>query len=157
MKESSELVPVPDERRSGVLRPELLPPAGATRVFIQGEIESIKLTDYASILWRRKAPLLLMVLLGVLGALAFSLWQSPAYRATATIEVSEGNDDPLRGTVAASTSADGSLQGSVQTEASMLREDSQIEQVVLALGSELLSRVRVPARIQRLVAGTPGP
>ncbi len=145
MKEPYELTSLPDERRPGELQPELLPPARATRVFIQGEIESIKLTDYAGILWRRKLPLFLMALLGVLGALAFSLSQRPVYRATASVQVGEGNDDLLRGAVSGTTPATGSLQGSVQTEASLLREDSLIEQVVLALGLDY-SREFVPPR-----------
>jgi capsular exopolysaccharide synthesis family protein len=74
-----------------------------------------------------------MALLGVLGALAFSLWQRPVYRATASVEVGAGNDDLLRGAGSGTTPASGSLQGSVQTEAALLLEDSLIEQVILAL------------------------
>ncbi len=164
MNNSYELVPGADEPRALGRSPAPLPLSRIERYPLAGEIEANRLTDYAAILRRRKLALFLAVLLGVAGALAFSLSQAPMYEATASVEVQGLNENflDLKDVYATVNPSTGSTDGPANTEVESLQEDSLLERVVATLGldhnREFMQRRSVFARAKaRLGLGASPP
>jgi capsular exopolysaccharide synthesis family protein len=102
----------------------------------QGVIEGNRLGDYVPAFKRRKLAVILITLLGVLGALALSLAQAPAYRATASVEVEGVNQNFLNLKDVYATenpTTGGSIEATVDTELAALSEESLLQRVATEL------------------------
>jgi len=100
-----------------------------------GGLEANRLGDYWPAFKRRKLPVILITLLGVLGALALSLAQDPGFRATASVEVEGLNENflNLKDVYATENPSGGSLEATVGTELAALAEESLLQRVVSEL------------------------
>jgi polysaccharide biosynthesis transport protein len=136
MSSSYELLPAPDSGKRPASPATMFRPSRIEQQSFANEIEANRLTDYVAILRRRKLLLFAASVLGVVGALGFSLLQPPEYRATASVEVEGLNENflDLKGVQATLNQGPTSQEAAVGTEVKSLKEDSLIERVVVALG-----------------------
>jgi succinoglycan biosynthesis transport protein ExoP len=95
------------------------------------------LPEYWQILRRRKGTLILIVFLGLLVALLFTIPQTPIYQARGSIEIQNLNENFLN-TRNVSPTADGGTSDTpgsdLQTQAKILQSESLIDRVVAKLG-----------------------
>jgi polysaccharide biosynthesis transport protein len=101
------------------------------------------LLEYWQILQRRKGTLILMVLLGLVISLLFTLPQKPIYQARACIEILNLNDNFMNTRTVSPTADDGSSNPSgsaLRTQARILESESLLDRVAakLDLGKKLL-------------------
>jgi len=105
---------------------------------------------------RRKVALLRFALAGLIAAVLFSLAQTPLYRARASLEVQDFNDDFLNLKSVDPTSAGNylTLQSYFQTQIKMLQSESLVERVIDKLKLESAPRERgwrvLASRVGRL-------
>ena len=100
------------------------------------------LLEYWQILRRRKGTLILIVFLGLLASLLFTIPQTPVYRARGSIEIQNVNQNFLNTRNVSPTADDGASEApgsDLQTQAKILQSESLLDRVVakLDLGKKL--------------------
>lgn len=100
------------------------------------------LPEYLQILCRRKGTLILIVSLGMLASLLFTLPQTPVYQARGSIEIQNLNQNFLNARNVSPTADDGASDApgsDLQTQAKILQSESLLDRVVakLDLGKKL--------------------
>ena len=114
------------------------PPAPAT--WVRGPVEAlgspeVESGDYLRILWRGRWVLLLFTLLGVGGALVFSMRQQPMYQARTSVEVQTAIDtfSTVRGQPGGTADSQVPIEVFVETQARLLESESLMDRAIRKL------------------------
>jgi capsular exopolysaccharide synthesis family protein len=119
-------------------RRRALAPVAPAQWDFASDMQSGDWVEYWHLMRRRRGAILLLAILGGLAGLAFSLPQTPIYRAQTTLEMLGLNENFLniREVDPTSASRDASAQGYMETQIEILKSASLVERVVKKLKRE---------------------